>query len=474
MTISVLPDDVLLEIFNLHVTRPQSYSYVSREGPKLYEDAWHTLVHVCQKWRSVVFSSPRRLNLRLFCTNKRPIEKMPTIWPTLPIIIYAYSETSLLRGVSNLFTALGQHNRICKIDICGIPNSLLKQFGAMKKPFPKLTRLDLRSHDRSAPVIPNSFLGGCAPRLRRLFLDGIPFPALPKLLLSCHDLVNLQLWNISPSGYIPPDSMVTCVAALKSLDLLDLKFRSPRSRADRESRRPSPYTRVVLPTLTRFYFQGDSDCLEDIISRIDVPLLRHIVIKFFNQLIFDTPLLLHFISRTENFKTPQSADIQFGDGSVSIIIFWPDAILNSQIDLTISCRPSDWQLSSLAQVWSSALSPLLTLDLLEIRDHREHWQDDMEITQWLELLRPFVSVKHLVLSKKLVQLLAPALQVIAEERMMETLPALERLSLRGLHPSGPVKEAIGTYIAARRLFSRPITVDHFDDEGSKMYENYDR
>ena len=192
--------------------------------------------------------------------------------------------------------------------------------------------------------------------------------------------------------------MVTCVSALKRLDLLDLKFRSPRSRANRESRRPSLLPRVVLPALTRFYFEGDSEYLEDIISRIDVPLLRHIVINFFNQLIFDTPLL-HFISRTEIFKTPQSADIQFGDGSVFIMIVLPHAMLNSQIDLTISCRPSDWQLSSLAQVWSSALSPLLTLERLEIREHRECWQDDIEVTQWLELLRPFIFVKHLVLSK---------------------------------------------------------------------------
>jgi len=110
-------------------------------------------------------------------------------------------------------------------------------------------------------------------------------------------------------------------------------------------------------------------------------------------------------------------------------------MLNNQIDLTISCRPSDWPLSSLAQVWSSALSPLLTLDRLEMREHRERWQDDMEIAEWLALLRPFISVKHLVLFKKLVQLLVPALQVIAEESMTEALPTLERLSLRGLQPS---------------------------------------
>ena len=79
------------------------------------------------------------------------------------------------------------------------------------------------------------------------------------------------------------------------------------------------------------------------------------------------------------------------------------------------------------------------------------------------------------LIQKLVQLLAPALQVLAEERMVpvEALPALERLSLRGPQPSGPVKEAIGKFITARQLFGRPIAVDHVDDEGSKMYENHD-
>lgn len=79
-----------------------------------------------------------------------------------------------------------------------------------------------------------------------------------------------------------------------------------------------------------------------------------------------------------------------------------------------------------------------------------------------------MSVKHLSLSTKLVELLVPALQVIAEGSMTEVLPALERLSLRGLQPLGPVKEAIGKFIAARQLFGRPITVDDGDDKRSEM------
>ena len=376
MTINVLPNDVLLEIFSLHVTRPQGYSYGPSEGPKLYEDAWHTLVHVCQRWRSIVFSSPRRLNLRLLCTNKRRIREMLNIWPALPILIYAYSETSLVRGVSNLITALEHHDRVCEITIHGVPNSLLKQFGAMEKSFPELTELNLWSYHESAPapVLPDSFLGRSAPRLRSLVLNGIPFPALPKLLLSAHDLVILKIWNIPPSGYISPESMVTCLAALTRLGQLGLTFRFPRSRADRESRPPSPLRPVVLPALTKFYFKGDSEYLEDIISRIDVPLLRHTDITFFNQLIFDTPLLLHFISHTEHYKTPQSASIRLCTGYIQVVIYFPRAMPYRQIRLKILCRPSDWQLSSLVQVWSSAFSPLLTLEYLNIYgSYRTDW-----------------------------------------------------------------------------------------------------
>ena len=64
---------------------------------------------------------------------------MPNIWPALPILIYADSETLLVQDVSNLIAALEHHDRVGKIDLRGVPTSLLKQFGAMEKPFPELT-----------------------------------------------------------------------------------------------------------------------------------------------------------------------------------------------------------------------------------------------------------------------------------------------------------------------------------------------
>jgi len=81
--------------------------------------------------------------------------------------------------------------------------------------------------------------------------------------------------------------MGTALSTLTSLESLELEFRSPRSptQADR--------------ALTSLQFTGDSEYLEDIVSRLETPLLSYTEITFFNQLIFDTPLLRHFISRTE-------------------------------------------------------------------------------------------------------------------------------------------------------------------------------
>jgi hypothetical protein len=210
--------------------------------------------------------------------------------------------------------------------------------------------------------------------------------------------------------------------------------------------------------------------LEDLVSTIDIPLLRQLVVRFFNQLTFDTPFLRQFIGRTETFKSPSRASVQFRDGSVHVAIYWtPQARKNGQISFSVSCEPSDWQIWSLTQFWGSPLSPLLTLETLEMSEHRERWHDDMQVAQWLELLRPFTSVKNLVLHKKMVELVAPALQVsVGEGSTTEVLPALEKLSLRGPQPSGPVTEAIGAFVVTRELSGHPVAVDHMDVEGSQM------
>jgi hypothetical protein len=460
VTINKLPDNVLLDIFvnfgDMARWRVDYYSAVDGERHSKDEDGWRTLVQVCKRWRSVVFASPHRLDLRLFCTNTRPVEKLLDIWPPLPISILASHPAgkSPLRGVTNLTAALKQRNRVWGIWIDGVPNSLLKDSVVMK-PFPALSSLLLSSNDEKAPVLPDSFLGGSAPRLRTIWLRGIPFPGIGKLLLSTTNLVLLFLRDIPHSGYITPEAMVVGLSTLTRLEELRLQFRCPRSLADRESRHPPSLTRIVLPSLTRLWFKGDSEYLEDIMSRVDAPLLDSVNIMFFNQLLFDTPQLRHVIGRIGNFKALDRASIHFYDDDVAVE---PCRTLS----LRISCKPSDWQLSSLSRLYNAALYPLPTLKRLEVHDYRKYWEGNMENVQWLELLRLFPSLKDLVLSGILFQLVAPSLNELDEESITEVLPDLRNIILQDPQPSEPDNKAIERFVAIRQLLGSPVTVQHRD------------
>ena len=48
--------------------------------------------------------------------------------------------------------------------------------------------------------------------------------------------------------------------------------------------------------------------------------------------------------------------------------------------------------------------------------------------------------------------------------MTEVLPALQSLFLEEINSSGPVREAVEKFVAARHLAGHPITVSHWDRE----------
>jgi len=210
------------------------------------------------------------------------------------------------------------------------------------------------------------------------------------------------------------------------------------------------------------YFTGDSEYLEDIVSRIDAPLLNNMDVTFFNQLVFDTPQLRHFISRAGIFKAPDCAHIFFDDGHVTVRPF-------QRLSLNILCEPSDWQLSSLSQLYNSALFPLPALEHLEIHNLLEYWEDDMENVQWVELLRLFPSLKDLVLLGKSVRFIAPALGELDGESVTEVLPALQNIFIQDPQPSEPDNQAIGVFIATRQLLGSPVTVQHRDGKDQDRY-----
>jgi hypothetical protein len=65
-TVDKLPDDALLDIFAVYLNDDDQDRFQS-------VDKWHTLVHVCRRWRGLVFASPCSLNLRLLCRRHRRV-----------------------------------------------------------------------------------------------------------------------------------------------------------------------------------------------------------------------------------------------------------------------------------------------------------------------------------------------------------------------------------------------------------------
>ena len=326
----------------------------------------------------------------------------------------------------------------------------------MQVSLPALTRLDLVSEDEAMPIVPDSFLGGSAPRLRSLHMARIPFPGFPRLISHATELVNLELYGIPQSGYISPDTMVACLSTLTSLKSLHLEFEYPQLRP---RGRPPPQTHSVLPALAYFGFRGDSEYLEDLVARIDVPLLGELYITFFYQLILDIPQLVRFMSRTPNLKVHDEAQVTFFNDAVQVQLG-----STRQVTMRTRCEPSDYQLSFGAEVCNSSLSLIPSLERLYICEGihlRSGWQEDVERSQWLELLHAFTTVKNVYLSEGVVPRIVPALQKLVEQKQTEILPALGGLYLEERYPSGPVQESIERFVTSRWLSGHPITISHW-------------
>jgi hypothetical protein len=392
------------------------------------------------------------------------------IWPKLPIVVHVDNLVTCQQPrLTDIISVLKRHDRVCKIFINDVSNPLLKKL-ATSKPFLGLIELELVSYNANAPILPDLFLGGSAPRLQSLYFSGIPFPGIRKLLLSTRDLVTLSLGYIPDSGYVSPEAMVDILSVLTRLKLLHLSFAISQFQTHGASQHPPVLTRIILPALTTFGFGGHSKYLGDMVSRIDAPLdcinLKFTVTLDQGQLSFSFPPLRDFIWRTKLLNALHRADTSFSDHNSRISLFQRKGGVDFKVfNLEIPSFESSSRLVTFAQVCSSLLLPLPSLEHLSIykpdsRRYPLQWQFVVGGPQWMELLRLFIAVKNLVLDEPALWSVASALQELVGERVTEVLPALQNLFLVGSPPLGPVPEGIGKFIAARELSGRPVVVRH--------------
>jgi hypothetical protein len=380
---------------------------------------------------------------------------MLNIWPALPINIEdGWGKT----GVDNTIAALEHRDRVRSINLVHFPGLRRKTLvAAMQVPFPELAYLELSSSVGGLLVLPDSFLGGSAPRLRTFWLTNILFPALPNLLLSANDLVDLKLDAIPHSGYIPPASMVACLSSLNKLTSLSLGFDSPLSRPHRPG---PPQSRVVLPVLAKLVFDGASEYSEDLLARIDTPVLNQLYITFFPKPIFDVPHLKEFIDRAKGLKPSKAAELL-----ISSWIIHLDLQQSCGLSLGVRHNEFHWQVSSLTLLCGQ-VSHLFSL--VERQSCHTVTPDGrlVALNQFLIFFQLFTATRSLNVYGDLVPLIASALQELIGARATEALPNLCDLFLWGSAEFGSIQKVMKPFVDARRLSGQPVAV-HYLGEGGR-------
>ena len=368
---------------------------------------WHRLVHVCRRWRYIIFGSPQSLDLRLFCTYGTPVKDNLDCWPALPIVMRYLAFSNPLpplvstRDEDNIIAALQHPHRICTIQLA-VTTPLLEGLATLAQdPLPALQHLELSTQTGTGLVLPSEFFGGPSPRLRVLHVARIAFPALQRLLLSAENLVSLKLEALPSSGYVSLEALMICLAVTTLLETLHLHFNFPTARFIAGGNISAPQRRVVLPSLDDFAFHGASEYLECLLSGIDAPVLKNIDISFLNQAtIFHTPQLLQFIGRTETQRLHDEAKVYCSRNDISITLTRQGAPY--RMGLRVGCMSLDWQLSCMAEICDEL--SLITSDVRNLHIDASFplpgGQDDMDPLPLLDLFRPFGNVERLFLTEK--------------------------------------------------------------------------
>lgn len=458
-TIDTLSDDVLLCIFDS--CRRESFRKIdSRNGPDTW--LWYDLVHVCRRWRCIVFAFPGYLGLGLKCKSKTHMQAALEIWPALP---HSVCICANLNGKGtdedDIIGALEHRDHVAGISLWGLKRSQLnKCIALLQEPFPVLRSLSLEADQRAKIVLPDAFLGVSAPLLRWISLRGIRFQT--KLLSSIHDLFYLELEDIPTTGkgHISPDAMTTCLSPLTKLQSLTISFLRQTSSPYITDQNPPPSTHIVLPALTYLSLFGPYGYLDYLVGRVDAPLLNYGSLSFDDEYLLDTPRLPQFIHRTKISKL-------LGQVEVYVISEYIVAIFRSSIGpalFYLEFRGSGLPAQLAIMVHLSAHQPPLfshaeSLQLFVLPKEKGWWE---VLTPWLGLLRLFTAVHTLRLfAGATVSYTAHVLGEFGGERATEVLPALRTIELVCCDSESVVSESLcllKPFLFARDESEHPVEV----------------
>ena len=383
--------------------------------------------------------------------------------PPLPLVIDYFNILS--NCDEGVILALEQRHRVRRVRLCMMDVSgLQKLIMAMDKEYPVLEYLILvtmAAWGDLALVLPKPLE---APNLRHLFLTGVVPLIESRLLTSAVGMVTLCLFMQQPSSYFQPDILVQCLSSMPQLEtlLVTIIYPIPDHVKRQLSESDTPIkTRVTLPNLRWFQFEGSGTYMEAVVHRIIAPCLEKLNIQLNNEITLPVPHLAQFMNTTNNLRFDSAAfEISRNRGSVMLYLREEPEVYSLSITVLDFSWHRDMQvLSSVGQIFNSLSQKISTVEHLSL-EHKaspeEHDEPEVDPGEWRKFLRLFRCVKTLSIDDRLVEEVSRCLESDDGERPSELFPVLQELTYSGNnHTSG----AFTSFVNARQNTGHPVTLN---------------
>ena len=384
--------------------------------------------------------------------------------PPFPLSINHHLETRvpIAEDEEGIMLALRHRDRVRRIRLQVPIQSLHNLITAIDGEFPVLEYLHIAppTEPNTHLLLPSTFE---APHLRHLWLDHFASPIGSRLFTTAVGLVSLVLrwicWTPHP-GFPSPDDLLQVFSHLPHLETLQIGLHSHGPDSDIVGQLPhSPVmTHIILPKLRQFRFWGIHTFLEALLSQMSAPHLATLSVHLFNLPSIAVPHLRHFMTATEDLRF-RSVRFLFAPSIVAMFAYPHVGATSPTFNIDDTCPYLDWQVSSMAQIFS-VLSPIFSTVVDLTLDYEGHipslysWDDQAHRTEWGKLLGSFRNVKTIRVHPGLVEVVSHSLNSDGEPPL-EVLPELEDLVCsKGCRSN----EAVAIFIREREVTGRPVRV----------------
>jgi hypothetical protein len=472
--INIIDNDSLLNIFYLY--RPvdsgdelsgDGVGDVLQLGKWIHERWWYKLVHVCRRWRYLILASPSFLGICLLCTRGVPIAAMLAHAPPVPLIIDHFDDDHdpTPEEENGIILALQHRDRVRRIRLLIPLPTLRKVITAIDGEFPMVEYLYIgpQSHTKATEVhderlvLPETFR---APHIRHLILLNFALPMRSPVITTAVDLVTLTLLLIPPSGYFSPDELLERISLMPQLETLWVHFYPNLSNGDVENQlvHVPIASKIALPRLRWFGFDGANTYLEALLPRMTTPLLEKLTLGFFIELTFPVPHLLHFVKKVKDLKCG-SAKISLFNWGVLMKIYPHEGAKTYVFKVFVGCTQTRQQISSVAQICNALETVLSAVEYLTFEFPRSFTSPESSLgidpTSFREILRSFKNVKTIRVPTGLLGEVSNILPLGSGKSPDALLPELREL----VCPMGSLAPYIfAPFIKARESAGAPVTI----------------